>query len=134
MFRGRQAEEPRAEKRSKAEIEGLLRLLLHQLRGKIRRAGLAKSARVKNRQIEQQSRSDQLAELASFIFKSRPERFVTGHDFIQRTPEHELIERPLPTHRERHVERRVAGLQLIKEPKASLRRSRRKNEEPLVLF
>src|ERR1700716_3314780 len=58
---------------------------------------------------------------------------MAGDDFIQRAPEHELIERSMPAHRQRHVERRMAArLQLIEQPKAPLPGSGRKSEHALI--
>ncbi len=75
-------------------------------------------------------RSDELPELASFAFKSRAKRLVPGDDFVQRPPEHGLVERPVPAQRDTHVKRWIAArLQLIEQPKTPLRRSRGENKD-----
>jgi hypothetical protein len=72
--------------------------------------------------------------VTALVFKSGAERFVSSHHFIERAPKDKLIERSVPAHRERHVERRVATwLQLIKQPKAPLRRSGGENEDALTV-
>ena len=95
VFAWRQAQESRAHQRSRAKINGLLDLLAPQMRGKI--SSIGKIARVQTWQLEDERWSNQLTELAAFVIKCGAERFVTRHNFIQRSPEHELIERPVPT-------------------------------------
>ena len=96
MFQWCEAHEPTAHERTAPEIKRAFRLFVHQMSWKISAVDSGENARVESRQIEHQSWSDQLAKLTSFAFKSRAERLVSGNDFIQRSLEHELIERSVP--------------------------------------
>jgi len=59
---------------------------------------------------------------------------VSGNDFVQCSPECELIERPVPAQREAHIEGWIAPrLQLIQQPESFLCRRGRKNENGLVV-
>ena len=130
MFPRPETHEPPAHERAGPEIKRAFRLFVDQMGLKIGGARSAEVARVESWQIEHQTRSDELTELASFAFKSRAERLVPGNDFVQGSAEHGLIERPVPAQREAHIERWIAArLQLIEQPKASLRGSRGKNED-----
>ena len=130
MFQGRETHELRAHEGTGPKIKRTFRLLPHQMGGKISGAGPWEITRVERWQIQRQTRSDQLIELASLAFESRAERLVPGDDFVQRSTEHSLIERAAPAERERHVERGIAArLHLIEQPKASLGGSRGKNED-----
>jgi len=82
MFQRRESHQSPAEERARPKIERMFRFFPHQMRGKISRADSWEITRAERRQIHEQTRSDQLIELASFAFESRAKRLVPGHDFV----------------------------------------------------
>jgi hypothetical protein len=130
MFQRCEAHEPPTHEWTGPEIKRMFRFFVQQMGWKISGARPGKIARVAGWQIDRQTCSDQLTEVASFAFKSRAERLVSGNDFVECSPEDGPIQRPMPAQREGHVERWIAArLQLVEQPKASLRGSRGKNED-----
>src|SRR5439155_24606986 len=101
---------------------------------KISGANAGKIADVQNRQIDHESRSDQLTKRPAFAFKSGAERLVPDNNFVQRSLEDALIERAFPAERETHVKGWIAPeAQLIEQPKTSLRKGSGKNENTFAV-
>jgi hypothetical protein len=96
MFQRREAHEPPTHERTGPETKRMFRFLVQQMGWKISGARPGKVARIEGWQIEHEIRRDQLTELASFAFKSRAQRLVSGNDFVQRSPEGGQIERSAP--------------------------------------
>ena len=100
---------PPTHERTCPEIKRTACFLVNEVGFKISGTGSAKITRVESGQVERQSRSDELSELAPFALKGRAKRLVPGHDFVQRPAEHCLVERTMPAQSDAHVQRWVAA-------------------------